>query len=230
MPPGPPPAARTRFPRPARPGPGPGPHTWMTVTRWAFGRSGSSASLLRSSGVWLVSNTTGRSRPSAVASHHGVDGAPLARKPGQLQSGSAGPACRSRAAHRHDGDPVTPPGARRASRGPPLSTSVRVIALASDPGAPGAGGRPDGRGRARHPLASWEGPPLFEDEAARRPRLLRRPAARPAPRARFLRGNRPIFQGQHLRQLGEHVVFELPGHGLGHVLAEFPPPGPPLNC
>ena len=41
-------------------------HTWMTVIRSAFGRCVSSTSLFRSSGS-LVSNTTGRSSPSAVA-------------------------------------------------------------------------------------------------------------------------------------------------------------------
>jgi hypothetical protein len=34
---------------------------------------------------------------------------------------------------------------------------------------------------------------------------------------------------QHVRQFSEQIHFELPGDGLGHVLAELSPPGAPLD-
>ena len=42
-------------------------------------------------------------------------------------------------------------------------------------------------------------------------------------------GHRPMLRGKQLRQFGEKVQFELPGDGLGHVLAEFPRPNPSLD-
>lgn len=39
-----------------------------------------------------------------------------------------------------------------------------------------------------------------------------------------------MFRGQQFRQFGEQIHFELPGDGLGHVLAELSPPGAALDC
>ena len=38
-----------------------------------------------------------------------------------------------------------------------------------------------------------------------------------------------MLSGQHFRQFSEQIHFELPGDGLGHVLAEPSPPGAPLD-
>ena len=39
-----------------------------------------------------------------------------------------------------------------------------------------------------------------------------------------------MLYGQHVGQISKQIHFELPGDGLGHVLAELSPPGAPLDC
>ena len=38
-----------------------------------------------------------------------------------------------------------------------------------------------------------------------------------------------MLHGQEARQVSEQIHFQLPGDGVGHVLAEFSPPGAPLD-
>ena len=38
-----------------------------------------------------------------------------------------------------------------------------------------------------------------------------------------------MLYGQHVGQISEQIHFELPGDGLGHILAELSPPGAPLD-
>jgi hypothetical protein len=102
-----------------------GDHTWTTAIRCSLGRSGSSTSLLMSSGS-LVSSTTGRASSKAVAAtsasiahlcpdNPAVPSSSPARRPSSGLTGCT--VIRDRT--RWTG----------ASRGPPLSTSVKVMAL-----------------------------------------------------------------------------------------------------
>jgi hypothetical protein len=103
------------------------PHTWMTVMRCAFGRPGSSTSLFRSTGS-LVSTTTGRCRPSAVAA---TTASTEQRSPGRPVAPRSSPAWRPSAGL--TGTTVIRDSTRctATSRGAPLNTSVRVTALAT---------------------------------------------------------------------------------------------------
>ena len=163
------------------------PHTWTTVMRCAFGRPGSSnqpAQVVR--GRWSAARP-GALRSRAVAATTASTAAAVARKAGQ------------------------PPGARRrggrvsgltgtrvmrdstrctgASRGPPRSTSVRVTALATSPGAAGEGGLQVALAPVESPAASLTSPSLSRTSVP--PTATRHPARPPAPPARFSGGTGP---------------------------------------
>jgi hypothetical protein len=190
------------------------PHTWMTATRCALGRPGSSTSLPRSSRS-LVSSTTGRSRSRAVAA---TTASIAQRWPERPAVPSSSPACRPVCGL--TGTTVTRDSTRctGASRGPPRSSSVSVIALTTTPAR---------RARAvRHPLPVWKA--LHYRGPGSRPRLLvirpRGPGL-----AQIVPRHRPMLRSQHPGQLGEQIHFQLACDGLGHVLAEFPRPDPSLD-
>jgi hypothetical protein len=104
-------------------------YTWTTVIRCPFGRSGSSTSLDRSSGS-LISRTTGRSASSAVA----VTTASIAHRcPERPAFPRSSPDLRAISALTGTTEILDITRCTAASRAPPLSTSVRVMALTATP-------------------------------------------------------------------------------------------------
>ncbi len=148
-------------------------HTRTTTIRSAFGRSGSSTSLFMSSGS-LVSNTIGRSNPRAVA----ATTASMAHLwPESPVAPSGSPA--RRAIWAVTGTTVTLDSTRCtvASRGPPRSVSVRVIALTATWARRARALSRYARMRAS-PAASFETPSLSRTRVP--PATTRRPAMRHA--------------------------------------------------
>ncbi len=156
------------------------PQIWTTATRCAFGNSGSSTSLLRSSGP-LVSNTTGRSSSSAVAA---TTASMAQRWPDRPVAPSNSPARRAISAVTGTTVILESTRCTAASRAPPLRASVKVIALTATRARRARAVSRWARARAS-PAASFESPSLSRTSVP--PTVTRRPATQRAPAPDVLR-------------------------------------------